>query len=435
MFRRVPRLLSRSLHPVLVNPTDVFEQIQSGAPMNPSAMKGFIIRHFSEIALVRGLSEARIHAMDTRSLTELLRSLLYEAYVAVPFSVFTFDLEFTGLPGQTKGPASIIEFALYCPDTQKSFTSLVRPLEGSELSEEASKLTGIKYTELDAAPTFDVVLKQALDFVEENAETREALSRSLILSHGAKLADLKILNESARHYGIALPKHLRFADTYNVIKDLHRRRPVTKERLPPSWALQDLGLWLKLDTPPVKHRALPDAQFTWEVLLHSLDRYGDTSLTPRQQLVARFFASEGKARLESLDSAASEQAFGRGRGRGRGGRGGRVGGRGAVGAPAPHGGTAAVAAVGAAAGAGGARGSTTAADDAFDLLDDDDDVGYVPDFDDGTLRSDSTMARHIQSDKVRHPGALDDIDGETAAAVETEVDGGELDGDPADSPA
>jgi hypothetical protein len=34
---------------------------------------------------------------------------------------------------------------------------------------------------------------------------------------------------------------------------------------------------------------------TWEVLSHTLDRYGDDTLTPRQQLVSRFLDREARA--------------------------------------------------------------------------------------------------------------------------------------------
>ena len=283
-------------------PMEIFDQVQSGTNVSHLTTRNFIMRHFTNELVDRGLGEARLQSMDARSLVDLLRSLMFQHYVAVPFSVFTMDLEFTGLPGEVEGPPSIIELALYAPDTDKSFSTLVRPLPGAQMNPAVEQLTGIKPAELQTAPPFDAAWRSAVSFMKENSADGESFERTLVLSHGAKLADISMITEHCSHYGMALPSNIKFADTYNTVKDLHRRRPVTKEKLPPSWNLSELGLWLQLDVPSNMHRALPDAKLTWDVLWNTLDRYGDGALTPRQQLVARYFPSDGEARIHRLDS-------------------------------------------------------------------------------------------------------------------------------------
>ena len=133
----------------------------------------------------------------------------------------------------------------------------------------------------------------------------EASERTLILSHGAKLADVQMLHDGCAAVGAKIPSTIRFGDTYNTIRDLHRRRPVTKDKQPPSWALGELGSWLGLDMAGRGlHRALPDAILTWDVLASTLDRYGDDNLTPRQQLVPRYYSADGDRSLATLATAA-----------------------------------------------------------------------------------------------------------------------------------
>ena len=126
-------------------------------------------------------------------------------------------------------------------------------------------------------------------------------SRLLLLSHGARLVDISMLQWIQSLDGAKkLPATTTFGDTQLQIKDLHRRRPVTKDKWPAAWALEDSANFLGLPTSQL-HRAGPDAQLTWEVMYHSLDRYGDDSLTPRQQLVGRFFDQDAKSVLSDMD--------------------------------------------------------------------------------------------------------------------------------------
>lgn len=121
-----------------------------------------------------------------------------------------------------------------------------------------------------------------------------------MLSHGQRFADLRMLDLHLARTGNKVPPEVRFGDTYTAIRELHRRRPVTKDKFPPSWALAELAGWLELETPETVHRALPDAKLTWDVMYHTLDRYGDSGLTPREQLVLRYFTVEGEDRVAGL---------------------------------------------------------------------------------------------------------------------------------------
>jgi len=157
---------------------------------------------------------------------------------------------------------------------------------------------------------------------------------------------------------------VKFGDTHHVVRDLHRRRPVTPDKHPPSWKLEDLLVWLKvppqlsvtyqpeeaigdnnshlskkplLSSKPTTsakkkktsvgdegaakaqttttkkestgdsvapasanraHRASYDARMTWDVLKHTMERYGDDTYTVRQQLITRFFDDESKEEME-----------------------------------------------------------------------------------------------------------------------------------------
>lgn len=355
---------------------DTFLQIQLGTwtPTSQTARQ-VLVNNFAPKLVKMNLNEAKLAAMDPKKVTKLLRQVLYEQYLAVPFSVCSFDLEFTGPPsiGDDGVPTQdIVEIAFYDPDRKKLFQQLVLPAEdastsssrsknntknsGKIMTEGAAQLTGITDDLLrkEGMPLLEAWNK-AVDFVEEtmqnnirerdqgdemsvyvqqqmklaaastsidmddgsslmdgrggNKAKAARQERLLLVSHGGKLADIAVLNwlqtnvEGAR----ALPGHgtgaVHFGDSLLHIRDLHRRRPVTKDRWPPAWSLEDIALFLGLKMP-VSHRAGPDAVMTWEVLYHTLDRYGDDSLAPRQQLVGRFFDQDAKNILAALDDAA-----------------------------------------------------------------------------------------------------------------------------------
>jgi hypothetical protein len=80
---------------------------------------------------------------------------------------------------------------------------------------------------------------------------------------------------------------------------------VTPDRHPPSWKLADLLSWMHVKPSGTAHRAEADARMTWDACAHTLDRYGDDCLTPRQQLVARFFDVRQTVASEQLRSSAS----------------------------------------------------------------------------------------------------------------------------------
>ena len=313
------------------------------------------------------LSEAKLAAMDPKRVTKLLKQTLYEQYLAVPFTVLSFDLEFTGIPNfsgdvSSTGPSEdIVEIALYDPDRKKLFQQLIVHYNKRRMSDVAANLTGLSDSELAAKgkPLIEA-WNSAVDFIEEtmsfnvqqrsaqNAAENDILShqrasmsnpftfdpaesefrqkleqekltnpdylkataegfkatqpeRLLLLSHGARLVDIAMINwvqtlEGAKQ----LPPTTTFGDTLLQIKDLHRRRPVTKDKWPAAWSLEDISAFLNLKVENT-HRAGLDAILTWDALYHSLDRYGDESLTPRQQLVGRFFDGEAKGVLNAYD--------------------------------------------------------------------------------------------------------------------------------------
>jgi DNA polymerase III epsilon subunit-like protein len=286
-----------------LSPVEVFTQVQLGAIPSLAATRNFIVAHFAHEMADRGLSEAKLMIMDAKKTSALLKTLFFERYMSLPFTLVSFDLEFTGIPTFTdEGPTEdIVELAMYCPDTKEEFASLVRPIKNRRMTQGAADLTGITDDMLTDAPPFADVWRQACDFIARSAQTEGAKERVLLLSHGGRLSDVSMLSWACGRVDSPVPGNFRFGDTHHHIRELHRRRPVTKDRQPHSWQLDELAAWLKVGetrTAKTKHRALPDARLTWDVVYHTMDRYGDEAQPPRQQLVMRFFDPEGKAVLD-----------------------------------------------------------------------------------------------------------------------------------------
>ncbi|RNC37597.1 hypothetical protein TcCL_NonESM13232, partial [Trypanosoma cruzi] len=77
---------------------EVFTQLQLGIHPPLSVQRQFIQQNFEEEMERRGITETKLMAMEGRLCTRLLRQLLFERYLSVPFRLFTFDLEFSGPP-------------------------------------------------------------------------------------------------------------------------------------------------------------------------------------------------------------------------------------------------------------------------------------------------------------------------------------------------
>lgn len=235
----------------------------------------------------------------------------------VPFRVFGFDMEFTGPPAfRADGPTEdIIELGLYAPGRQEVFSCLVQPQRRRPVQEEVVKLTGISNEMLrrEGLP-FPKAWRRFVEFLHtpEPGEPAGAGDHILLLSHGGKLADQSLIRHTLEQSGLSLPDGVVFGDTIHIIRDAHRRRPVTVDRHPPTWGLSDLVGWLNIPPTLPAHRAGNDAKMTWEVLYHTLLRYGDDSITPKQQLVSRFFDEPAKQAMRHMKSGrgASEEGLG-----------------------------------------------------------------------------------------------------------------------------
>nr|CCC89619.1 conserved hypothetical protein [Trypanosoma congolense IL3000] len=278
---------------------EVFTQLQLGIHPPLSTQRHFLRQHFGVEMENRGITETKLAAMDGHLCTQLLRRLLFERYLSVPFRLFTFDLEFTGpLVLGPDGPTEeIMEFGFYSPARDKLFSCLVRPGNNRRVSPEASAITRItqEMLENDGLPFCDAWNK-VLGFLNtpEPDELPGAEKRILLLSHGGKLADVSFIKCTLEASGMELPSNIIFGDTFHLIRDAHRRRPVTLDKHPPTWGLTDLVQWLRIPPTLPAHRAGNDAKMTWDALYHTLERYGDEDLTPREQLVSRFFDVDAK---------------------------------------------------------------------------------------------------------------------------------------------
>ncbi|HEX2325588.1 MAG TPA: exonuclease domain-containing protein, partial [Chloroflexota bacterium] len=164
-----------------------------------------------------------------------------------PFAVV--DVETTG--GRTE-THRILEVAVVCLDggqVSQHYTSLVNPL--CPVPAVVTELTGITQEMVEEAPTADAVL----------AEVRAATGDRVLVGHNLG-ADLSFLNYEALWHDLP-PFDNPALDTealaQRLLPDL-RRPSLTR-------VAAALGL-----TPPLRHRALPDARLTAAVLLTLLRR-------------------------------------------------------------------------------------------------------------------------------------------------------------------
>jgi len=292
-----------------LTPLDVLQQMQFGLLPAVAAQRSFLLESCGHQLAVRNITEAKLLAMDSRLLHQLLKAVVYEAYLScIPFKVFTYDMEFTGPPVFTpEGPTEdITEIGVFSPDSGALFSALVRPPSGRKLSPGVAELTGLTDGVLtkDGKP-FVEAWEAFVQFIYDDPGPEgmrkgdTAHDRILLLSHGGKLADISLIKWTLEKYGLKLPKSFIFGDTLHLIRDCHRRRPVTIDRHPPSWKLTDLIAYLRVPPTLPAHRAGNDARMTWDALYHTLLRYGDDELSPRDQLVTRFFDEEAKARMNA----------------------------------------------------------------------------------------------------------------------------------------
>ena len=128
---------------------------------------------------------------------------------------------------------------------------------------------------------------QALDTFNNNNK------KVLLISHGGRLADVSMLKWESKKVDMSMPRQITFGDSFGIIKERHRRRPVTMNKLPAMWDTKALSLWMALPQYEelAHHNALSDAICTWEILEETLRRYGVENLTAKQQLGEIFFKS------------------------------------------------------------------------------------------------------------------------------------------------
>jgi hypothetical protein len=282
-----------------VSPTEVFAQLQLGVVPSATVCRTFISTHFEDELARRGVTPARLQHYDVKKAGDLLKTLFFERYLLVPYTLVTLHLVFTDTTPMFSdaGPnAGIAEIALWAPDKEAQFSSLVRPSRGAGMTAAATKQSGITDGMLAAAPPFADVWAEANLFINSAAPTEAAKARVLVLSHSSKQSDVRMLQWHCEHDATPVAPHYRFGNTTHLIRELHRRRPVTRSRLPPSWNLAEQALWLDIGGSRGERytRALPEAQLTWDIAYHTMDRYGDMMLQPRQQLVTRFFDAEAR---------------------------------------------------------------------------------------------------------------------------------------------
>ncbi|CAJ1989473.1 Exonuclease [Leishmania donovani] len=317
MLRRSHATLRRKASVVLkgqLNPLEALTQIQLGMTPSLPIQRGFLLEHCERQLESLGITEGKLLAMDGRLCTQLTKRIVYELYLSVPFRVFTFDMEFTGPPVFTAdGPTEdITELGLYSPLLDETFSCLVQPVCGRKQGPGVEELTHITdmMLEKEGIP-FVEAWQQFLNFVQtpQPDEISGSEERILLLSHGGKLADVSLIKWTLEKFHMELPPSFVFGDTIHLIRDAHRRRPVTIDKHPPSWKLVDLVQWLHIPPTLPAHRAGNDARMTWDALYHTLLRYGDDEMAPREQLVPRFFDAEAKQLLrEHTARQAQERA-------------------------------------------------------------------------------------------------------------------------------
>lgn len=307
---------------------DIFVQLQLGISIPPNVQRGFLLQNCASELEKKGFDDpTKLAALDGKLLLQLLKDITLRQYLnCVPFTVFGFDMEFTGPPiFRADGPTEdIIELGAYSPSREKIFSCLVQPYRGRPVQDDVVRLTGIsdKMIQKEGLP-FPEAWGKLVEFLltpdkeeqvegggvtkksgdrRRNPDEGQAPQHILLLSHGGKLADQSLIKFTLEKTGIALPHGVVFGDTIHIIRDAHRRRPVTVDRHPPAWGLSDLVSWLNVPLTLPAHRAGNDAKMTWDVVYHTLLRYGDDTMNPKQQLVSRFFDAEAKRSMKEIKS-------------------------------------------------------------------------------------------------------------------------------------
>jgi len=206
-----------------------------------------------------------------------------------PLQLFSYDLEFTGLPkweGEVPDQ-EIIELAAYHPSSETNFTRLIKPCK-FKLNDEAAGLTKLTQEVLDRegvpfADAFRELIEWAESKVNPNVN-EHATTQHMFISHGGFLHDVKLLRYSSEQAGLPMPPTFFFADSYRLLRETTRQRAGSI----PNAGLRALCEQFGVGLMDQNHRALSDAVATWQVLQNAIKAYGNKHLTPNEQIAKKY---------------------------------------------------------------------------------------------------------------------------------------------------
>jgi len=186
----------------------------------------------------------------------------YDCYCIVDFEA-TCDnnIDFLSFPHE------IIEFPVLVVNVaslqvEHTFHSFVRPTESPTLSEFCMRLTGIKQSQVDAAPTLVDVLKRMFLWLKEIGIFEK---RFIFVSHGP--CDFgKFLCQQCERTGFHLPRYLRqWIDIKRTFREFHGWSSNT------PCGIKDLLGYYKQDFQGNEHSGLEDAKNLSRIIIKMIE--------------------------------------------------------------------------------------------------------------------------------------------------------------------
>ncbi len=166
-----------------------------------------------------------------------------------------FDLETTGISCKTDEVVEISAVKVQGGEIVEEFSSLVNP--GIAIPYQASRVNGITDDMVEDSPSFDVVLKDFIEFVGD----------AILVGHNIHTFDMKFIQRDAeKYYGKVLAND--YIDTYHLARlYLPEMKHHTLVDLAEHYGINSLGA----------HRALCDCMMNQKVFEHLKDEIENPS--------------------------------------------------------------------------------------------------------------------------------------------------------------
>ena len=343
----------------LVSPKELLVRLQAGHMPNISHMRIYLLRHFSYELSKDKISEATVHTMAYSQCLHLLKQYIHQHCFKVPIHIFSLNILINEGVENRISIISNLELSIYHTSSNSVQSFKLPIIQNQNLNKENNNQSETDVNVFERKTNFidisldkqNEILKFIFNTVNESNVTDPYF---LFLYHNTsddrmqyQLLGIKIIEQildqnifnrknnqnkytQSNHIQIPLDysnkfnncnnlqflknnsninqdfsdhSHIVFSNVMNIIKETHRKRPVTNDKRPPVWAIKDLAIWLELDKKSktindfintgssTKNEDTNISILVWKVLYSTLYKYGDDSLDPVQQLISRCFTN------------------------------------------------------------------------------------------------------------------------------------------------